>query len=579
MSFESLHSVLFGSEDADLVLTGGEVLSTTRRTVVDGPLAIRGDRIAGIPRDPETVIGPETQVIDVSGQVLAPGFIDAHTHLDLHQTIDRSYPSTLAGGTTMLVSEVAAFGPAYGAAGVEAFLESTADLPVKVFATVPPQPLFDMFEPSQATAAETEALVSLLDRDRVVGVGETAWIRMVGRQSGAQPLYDAAKARGMTISGHGAGVSGVKLQAFGTIVTDDHEAISAEGIFERLDAGIHPIGRYGSIRDDMDAFIEAASAVDSAELSLSTDGMWPHDLVETGHMDAVIDRAIDGGVDPIEAIVMATRTPARHFGLQGLGTLAPGTPADIVVLPAIDEPSPSLVVADGEVVVDEDGPTVSEPTGFEFPAEMLSLPAMTVAASDFEIAESDGIDGPVRAISSEGPLLTGETTVSPPRADGDLHSDVDQDILKISLFDRSHDGNRGPFTGFIQGLGLESGAVATSVTWETPGLLVVGTSNEAMARAANHVLDMDGGWAVSDEGSVTADLRTPIGATCADLSTARTAARYSEVKAAVNDLGTKSDRPLLRLQTLAFVGVPSLKLAFSGYADIRAGEIVGLAVE
>lgn len=579
MSSEPLHSVLFGSADADLVLTGGEVLSTTRRTLVDGPLAISGDRIAGIVPEPEAVIGPDTRVVDVSGQVLVPGFIDAHTHLDLHLTIDRSYPASLAGGTTTLVSEVAAFGPAYGAAGVEAFLESTADLPVKIFATVSPQPLFDMFEPSQAGPAETEALVALLDRDRVVGVGETAWIRMVGRRSGAQPLYDAATDRGMTISGHGAGVSGAKLQAFGSIVTDDHEAISAEGILDRLDAGIHPIGRYGSIRDDLDAFVEAASTVDSAELSLSTDGMWPQDLTETGHMDAVIRRVIEGGVDPIDAIAMATRTPARHFGLHGLGTLAPGTPADVVVLPAIDDPTPSLVVADGEVVVDEDGPRVAEPTGFDFPTEMLSLPAMSVAASDFEIVDSDGIDGPVRAISLEGPLLTGETTVSPPRVDGDLEADTDADILKVSLFDRSQDGNRGGFTGFIQGFGLESGAVATTVTWETPGLLVVGASNEAMATAANHVLDMDGGWAVTAEGTVTADLPTPIGATCADLSTARTAVRYGDVQAAVDDLGAKSDRPLLRLQTLAFVGVPSLKLSFSGYADIRAGEIVGLAVE
>lgn len=579
MSSESLQSVLFGSENADLVLTGGEVLSTTRRTLVEGPLAISGDRIAGIATEPEAVIGSETRVVDVSGQVLVPGFIDAHTHLDLHQTIDRSFPASLAGGTTTLVSEVAAFGPAYGASGVEAFLESTADLPVKVFATVPPQPLFDMFEPSQAGPAETEALVSLLDRDRVVGVGETAWIRMVGRQSGAQPLYDAARNRGMTISGHGAGVSGAKLQAFGMMVTDDHEAISADGILDRLDAGIHPIGRYGSIRDDMDAFVEAASTVDSAEHSLSTDGMWPQDLTETGHMDAVIRRAIEGGVDPVDAIVMATRTPARHFGLDGLGTLAPGTPADIVVLPAIDDPTPSLVVTDGEVVVDEDGPRVAEPTGFEYPAEMVSLPAMTVDATDFEIADSDSIDGPVRAVSIEGPLLTGETQASPPRADGDLLSDVNQDVLKVSLFDRSHEETRGSFTGFLQGFGLESGAVATTVTWETPGLLVVGTSNKAMATAANHVLEMDGGWAVTDEESVMVDLPTPIGATCADRSTARTAARYRAVKTAVTDLGATVDRPLLRLQTLAFVGVPSLKLSFSGYADIRAGEIVGLAVE
>lgn len=585
VSSQSLQSVILGSSDADLVLTGGEVLSTTRRTLVDGALAIMDDRIAGIPSDPDAVVGPETTVIDVSGQVLAPGFIDAHTHLDLHQTIDRSYPETLAGGTTTLVSEVAAFGPAYGVEGVEAVLDSTADLPVRVLVTVPPQPLFDMFEPPAATGVDADDLVALLERERVVGVGETAWIRLVGRESGAAPLYSTAKDRGMTVSGHGAGVAGEKLQAFGMTVTDDHEAITAAGIHERVDAGIHPIGRHGSIRDDLDAFVDATAEIDSAEASLSTDGMWPRELVAEGHMDVVLARAIDRGIDPIDAIVMATRTPARHFGRDELGHLGPGTPADVVAIPELASPTPSLVVVDGEVVL-EDGNSVPggeasvtpEPVFHDYPDPMTSLPTMTIDESDF-VVPSERVEGAVRAISVDGELLTGETTVRPPVEAGDRVADPAADVLKVSLFDRSPGGDRRGFTGFLQGFGMESGAVATTLTWETPGLLVVGAESEAMARAADRVLALDGGWAVVDDGQVIEEMATPIGATCAETPPAETAARYEAVEASVRGLGSTLERPLLRLQTLAFVGVPALKMRFGGYADIRNGRLVGLVPE
>ncbi len=574
----SLQSVTLGDDDADLVLEDGFVLSTTRRDRLQGSLAIADGRIAGMPEDPEAVIGSETDVIDLGGRTVAPGFIDAHTHLDLHQSVDRSYPESIAGGTTAMVSEVAAFGPAHGAAGVEAFLDSTADLPVRVFVSVPPQPFFDLFEPPRATESDRTALLSLLDRDRVVGVGETAWVRLVGRSSGAAPLYERAESLEKTVSGHGAGVSGAKLQALGTVITDDHEAITADGIRDRVTAGIHAIGRYGSIRDDLGALVDAATDIDSSELSLSTDGMWPRELAAEGHMDAVVRRAIEGGVDPVEAIVMATRTPARHFGLDGLGSLSPGSPADLVVLADLESVDVSHTIVGGEVLVGGAGPVESDPGGYDFPDWMTALPERTFDRDDFRVTDP-GAGEPVRAIAYDGGLLTGEATVNPERSNGELRPDPSADVLKLSLHDRTTDKNRGGFTGFVQGFGIDSGAVATTLTWETPGILVLGADEAAMVHAANRVWELHGGWAVVEQGVVLADLASPIGATCAETPPAQTAEQYDAVESAVMDVGATVDRPLLGLQTIAFFGVPALKMAFSGYADIRSGEIVGLSFQ
>lgn len=579
MSSVSLQSVILGESPADLVIRGGRVLSTTRRELLSGALAISDGRVAGIHEDPAAVIGPETRVIDAEDGIVAPGFIDAHTHLDLHQAFEQTLPETLAGGTTSIVSEVAAFGPAFGPDGVEAFIDATESLPVRVFATIPPHRFFDMFEAPRADQAENDAFLDLLARDRVVGVGETAWIRMVGRESGAQPLYDRAHELGKTVSGHGAGVSGARLQAFGEIVTDDHEAISPDGIRDRVASGIHPIGRYGSIRDDMGALIEAWSDTDASELSLSTDGMWPRDLVDEGYMDAVLRRVIDGGVDPIYALVMATRSPARHFGLDGLGSLTPGTPADIVILDGLESPHVVQTIVGGEVVVGEDGPVVERVT-VEYPAQMMGLPPLEFDLGDFVVPERTEYGPQVRAIEYGGGLLSGATSVSPARTEGELRADPDADVLKLALFDRAPDGDRSGFTGFVTGFGLDTGAVATTLTWETAGLLVLGTSSETMAAAANRVVEMAGGWTVvDDDGSVLADLPTPIGATCSATPPEETADGYSTVESAVMELGATVDRPLLGLQTISFFGVPSLKMAFDGYADIRRGEIVGLPMD
>lgn len=561
------------------MLREGRIVSTTRREVTTGSLAVTDGRIAGIHEDPDQVIGPDTRVIDLEDRIVAPGLVDAHTHLDLHQAVESAYPRILEAGTTSVVSEVAAFGPAFGAEGLDALLEATAELPLRVFATVPPQRFFDLFEAPRGSDRDREALEGALERDRVVGVGETAWVRLVGRESGAAPLYERATRLGKTVSGHGAGVSGSRLQAFGTIVTDDHEAISAEGVRERVGSGIHTIGRYGSIRDDMDAFIDAADDIDASELSLSTDGMWPRELVSEGHMDAVLRRAIDGGIDPIDAIVMATRTPSRHFGLDGLGSLTPGSPADIVVLSDLEEPEVELTIVDGSVVVEQPGSVALDPIQFSYPERMTSLPVTEFSPDDFTVDAASTRGASVRAIEYDGGLLSEETTVSPARDDGELHADPVSDVLKLALYDRSPDGDRGGFTGFVTGFGLERGAIATTVTWETPGLLVLGTAKSEMAAAANRVISMDGGWSVVEDGTVVADLPTPIGATCAAKTPGETAKAYDAVESAVGDLGGTVERPLLGLQTITFFGVPSLKMAFDGYAAIRQGEIVGLDPE
>ncbi|MFW6265213.1 MAG: adenine deaminase C-terminal domain-containing protein [Halanaeroarchaeum sp.] len=573
-----VQSVTLGRSPADVVVRGGRVLSPTTRSLTRRDVAIVGGRIAGLFDDSRAVVGTDTSIVDARDAVVAPGLVDAHTHLDLHQTVETSYHRMLAGGATSVVSEVAAFGPSFGADGVATFLDATADIPLRVYATVPPQPVFDMFEPAWADETERKALRALLERERVVGVGETAWPRIVDRDTPAEMLYDAAHAREKVVTGHGAGCRGDRLQAFATAVDDDHEAISGDGIRERVDAGIHAVGRFGTIRDDMDAIGEAYRDLDASELSLSTDGMWPRELVELGYMDAVLRRAVDAGVDPVDAVVMATVTPARHFGLEELGTLRAGTPADLVVFSDLETFEVETTMIGGEVVYDGGAPGEPMAPTYSYPDRFTDAVAVEVSTDDLVVPVEAGDDGRVLAIEYGGGLLTGHDTVEPPVRAGAFEADPPS-LAKVALFDRHPERDGGGFVGFLTGFGLESGAIASSVTWETAGVVAVGTSDNDMLHAIGALEGMGGGWAVVDDGDVLATHPTPVGATCSRRPVEETARRYAAIEEAIGTLGVDGDRPMLGIQTLPFVGVPSLKLGFEGYADIRAGETVGLAPE
>lgn len=563
-----LQPVALGDKPADLVITGGRVLLPEIGEFQSRDVVVVNNRIAALPEDASGLLDPDTEVLNADGQAVVPGFIDAHSHLDINQCYELAYQYSLEGGTTTVISECASFGM-LGPRGIEEFLAATAYLPITVRVTLPPTPLFDTFEPAEATDEEAVALIDLLSDDRIVGVGESDWIHVVGRDTPAEALYERAHELGKPITGHAAGCRGEKLAAFSSIIDNDHEAISREGVIERVENGIHVVGRCGSVRDDIDALAAATDRVAPTECSLSSDGMWPRDLPE-GHMDRVVRRAIEAGIPPIDAIRMATLSPARHFGLDDRGSLAPGNVADIVLLSDLEGVHVQTVVSGGEIVVRNGSATVG-PRNREYPEEFydtISIP------TDPEIFSVPAVEGPVRAISLEGGLLTGEESVSPPIENGGFRPDPDADLLKVALLDR-RSGHDGDFTGFLTGFGLQSGAVATSIAWERPGVIVVGADEAAMARAAAHVEKMGGGWAVADE-EVVAELPLRVGGTCSDLDIEETATLFGTIESALRTRGADVARPLLAVQTLSFPGVPSLKLSFSGYADVLNREIVGL---
>ncbi|SNZ05755.1 adenine deaminase [Natronoarchaeum philippinense] len=569
-------AVALGEAPADLVVAGGRVFLPETGEFRALDVAVCDNEVAALPDDASDVIGEDTRVIDADGRAVLPGFIDAHTHVDTVQTLENAYHYALEGGTTTLVTETSGLGGVFGAEGVEALLAATAYLPITVKATVPPQSLADTFGPARASDSEADELVDLLDDDRIVGVGETDWIHVVGRDSPIERLHERARREGKRNCGHGAGCDGAKLSAFAGAVDNDHEAISTEGVVERVERGIHAIGRYGSVRDDIEAIAGAVDRVGAAELSLSTDGMWPRKLIDEGLMDAVVRRTIDAGVEPADAIPMATLNPARHFGLDDRGSLAPGNAADILIVDDLETVNVTTVVSDGEVVVHNNEVRVA-PRSHQYPDRFYDAVDVRTDPEEFRVpADAADADGRVRGIELRDGLVSAETTVEPAVEDGALVAAPERDVAKVALLDRHPDADGTGFTGFLSGYGIERGGVATSMTMEATGVLAVGADDADLRAAAERVDDLGGGWAVVRDGDVIAELPYRVGGCAADLEVEETAKLLDAVENALGTLGVGVDRPLISLASLPFVGVPTMKLTPDGYADVIRQELVGL---
>ncbi len=579
-------AVALGEADADIAITGGRVFLPETREFRALDVLVVDNEIAALPEDASDAIGPETTRISADGRVVMPGLIDAHTHVDTVQSLENAYHHVLASGTTTVVTESSALGSLFGADGVEALLAATAYLPITVRMTVPSMPLVDTFGERRASeagssggVADAVALVDLLADDRVVGVGETDWVHVVGRESGLDGLYERARQEGKPICGHGAGCRDEKLTAFATLVDNDHEAISGEGMVDRVERGIHTIGRYGTVRDDIDALADAVGRIGPSELSLSTDGMWPRDLLDEGAMDAVVRQTIEAGVDPVDTLRMATLNPARHFGLDDRGSLAPGNVADVVIVDDLEAMNVTTVLSGGEVVVRNEEILVA-PRSHEYPEFVYDTIDVESGPGSFAVsAEAADANGEVRAIEIGEGLLSTATTVEPRVEDGNLHAAPDRNVAKVALLDRHPDGDGTGFTGFLEGYGINEGAVATSMTMESTGVLAIGTSDEALSTAVEHVADLGGGWAVVRDGEPIAEVPYRIAGAAADLEVEETAHLLNAVENGCRSLGIDVDQPLLTVASLSFVGVPTFKLTFSGYADVLDRSVVGLTPE
>jgi adenine deaminase len=567
-----LINVALGREKAHLAVVNATLANVyTGEFLENMAVCVWDRRIAYVGQNPEPAIGPDTRIIDAASKPLVPGFIDGHTHLAVLYAADAFLGAVIPGGTTAVVTETSEPYSVCGCRGVEDFMDSYTDQPIHVFGTAPPLiSISSNFPP-----IDPEDLRRLLARSDMIGLGESYWQKVVNTPDTMLPVLGTALSLGKRLEGHSAGARDARLNAYvATGISSCHEPIKAQEALERLRLGLYVMIREGSIRRDL-AEIAALkeSGMTTQRMILVTDGLSPGELAEKGYMEFVVQKAIDCGFSPMEAIQMATLNPATHFNLEGIiGGIAPGCFADMLVLPDRRTIRPDLVIAKGRVIA-ENGRCLVEPRRHSFQSATLQSVHLhgRLAPEDFRIdGPADADEATLRVIEMVTDLVTQEAHLALPVIDGQIKTDLSRDIIKVAALDRTTPAGQ-KFVGLIRGLGLKTGAVATSTGWDAGDIVVVGATDGDMAAAVNRLHALNGGMVVCRDGAVIAELALPIFGLLADLPLPELVEQEKAVAGAVHSLGSAFRDPMMTLSTLTGAAIPFLRICEQGLVNLKNG--------
>ena len=571
-----------GEVKADLVVTGGRLVNVYTGEVLDGvEIAVTGGRICYVGPSAGHTRGEETRVLDARGRWIAPGFIDAHTHIGHFCRPFELLQAYVPHGATALMASCDEHTVAFGLTGMRLFLDEVAAHPLRVYT------LISMAAPQDPLLCRTESLsdsevVEALADPRVLGLGEVvSWLRLTQGDPDLLARIDMTLERGKIVHGHTAGARDRRLNAIAAAsVSSCHEPISGEDALARLRLGYWTMLREGSFRQDVEATLKPllAAGVDTSRVILVTDGMAPDDVAGHGHMDHVIRRAVECGLSPVRAIQAATLRPATYSGLeQEIGGLAPGRFADFVLLDDLETVRVSATFIGGELAA-EDGESRVEAAPPPFPDGLGLKTAFRqpVTADDMRIRR-EGTGARVRVMDLANQTITRERIVEVACAGGAIPADVEGDLLKVAVFDRREGFS--PAFGFIRGFGADVGAVGTTVNLDEYALLVAGSSDYDMARCANLLLEAGGGVAVVDKGRVLHEIPFPIGGLFSLEPWRDVGQELAAVQHTLKERGSPFAKPLYALCFLTFVTLPELRITGRGLVRAKERRIVPLVVE
>ncbi|MDZ4164604.1 MAG: adenine deaminase C-terminal domain-containing protein [Smithellaceae bacterium] len=365
-------------------------------------------------------------------------------------------------------------------------------------------------------------------------------------------------------------------------ISSCHEPINMEEVRERLRLGLYVMVREGSIRRDLAAIAPIKdAAVDLRRLVLVSDGLDPGDLLTRGHMEAIVQKAIDCGFPPAQAVQMATLNVAEHFSLDHLiGGIAPGRYADLLIIPDLTEIEPRCVISSGRIVAEE-GICLVPPRKHAFSRksrQSVQLPRR-LTAEDFQVRlEKPLPEIRIRVIELITDLVTRELSSSLPAINGELKQDLNRDILKVAAIDRTHRPGQ-CFVGFIRGFQLQRGALASSAAWDTSDIIAVGVNDADMAAAVNRIHELQGGSVICAEGKILAEVAHPVFGLLSDAPTDVLARDLADFTQTAHLLGIPFPNPLLTLITLTGAAIPYLRICEEGLVNLKDGITRGLFIE
>ena len=478
-------------------------------------------------------------------------------------------------GTTTVVADPHEIANVLGVEGIDYMLRSSENQPMNIYFNLPSCVPSTNMETSGATLT-AEDLLPFLDRRRILGLAEMMnYPGVIHEDPEVLRKIENTRKHRKPVDGHAPGLTGRDLYAYISAgISSDHESITVREAMEKLNAGMHIMIREGTGAKNLNDLIPVINSRTAPRMMWCTDDRHPHDLLEEGHIDSMVRRAIQAGVDPVTAIQMATINPADHFGLGHLGAIGPGRQADMVVFSDITDIRVEQVYHQGLLVV-EDGKILPE---IDIPEPIPVRPSMNLEIEkiDFSVPEEGRHIRVIEIVPHQ--VITRQSIKEALISEKMAVSDINRDILKIVVVDR-HSGSGNTGKGFVSGFGLKRGALASSVAHDSHNVIVVGTNDGDMKTAVRALITMGGGLAAVCDNRVWADLSLPIAGLMSFEPIQTINDQLDRLLDAAREFGSTLNDPFMTLSFLALPVIPELKITDKGLVDVTQFKVVPLFVD
>ena len=571
-SINSLNSVALGDKKSDLILKNCNLLSVyTREIIPKIQIAIIDDRIAYVGPDASHTIGSKTKIIDIKDKFVSPGFADPHLHIDQFVLPSEFAKQALLCGVTSLFSDPIDVVSIGGYRGFQEFLKLGEDLPIRIFQVVPGG------LPVDAKFSNTKSLTSFQEKSaikhpHVIGMGEVfSWTKVILREPKTMKSLSTMLECDCIINGHTAGASDKKLNAYvSSGILSCHEPINFDQVLERLRLGMWIMIREGSIRRDLKEIIPRVLSHGTClnRLMFCSDGLDPLDISKFGHIDYCIRESIKLGLEPIDAVTMASKNNFDYYNMEkDLGGIAPGKLADILVFDNLKSFKPKHVFVGGKLVVSNGVFIAKMKKNIISPWIKKTVKLKKFSERDFLI-KSKKNSVVANTIFMQNEIITKLGSSELYSKDGHVSASLDSDIWKVAAFDRIH-GTNNHSIGFLENFGADIGAFASTWSFHENNLIVLGSNDSDMAVASNHLIKNQGGLVVVKSGKILASLPLQFGGIISTDSFETVSSNFEKINNTIVDLGCKFTRPHLIPLFLPFLALPSVRILAGGIVDVK----------
>lgn len=566
MEPRKLIAIARGDKPAAVLLRNANLVNTFTGEVYLTDIAIRRSRIVGI--------GPgydAEQIIDLKGRYVAPGYIDAHVHIESSMCTPREFSNAvLPRGVTSVVSDPHEIANVLGLEGIGFMLEQANRSPLSIYVMAPScVPASHMA--TSGARLEAYDIEHLRSNRWVLGLGEVMnYPGVIGSDDGVLSKLESFE--NMVIDGHCPGLTGKALNAYAAAgIGSDHECTTVDEAREKLRLGMQIFLREATNAHNLLDLLPVVTPENSRHICFCTDDRQPSDLLDQGSVDHMVRVAIQHGIDPVRAIQMATINAAEYFGLHDRGAISVSRRADLIIFSDLNNPVAEQVYRGGYLVA-ENGKMLPAEEEYR-PVELRGTMNIRWDSVDLAIPAQSAR---VRVIGSTPDQLVTDHLIEDTVQEGDLAvADRERDILKMVVIERHRaTGNIGK--GFIKGIGLKQGAIAGTVAHDHHNLVAIGADDESIMTAARAVAQMGGGLVAAQGDHVIAQLSLPVAGLMSDQPVGEVRQEMDNLLASARQLGSPLHDPFMAMSFMALEVIPSLKLTDRGLVDVEQFRIVDL---